>query len=69
MAKDKGKGSNRHSKAEEDLDDEFETDDGDALHDVIELIGHSDKLATTRRRVENYFEEKRLRELMGDDYL
>ncbi len=53
---------------DEDLvDDDFEIDDGDSTPEVVEHISQPDRLVT-RRRLEDYFEAKRLKEQMGDDY-
>jgi hypothetical protein len=64
----RNKVSTSKSQTDEDLvDDDFEIDDGDTTPDVVESISPPDRLVT-RRRLEDYFEEKRLREQMGDDY-
>lgn len=57
------------SQTDDDLiEDDFEVDDNDPSLDAIENIKQTDKLVT-RRRLEDYFEEKRLREEMGDDFI
>ena len=57
------------SQTDDDLiDDDFEIDNSDSLLDTIDNIKPTDKLVT-RRRLEDYFEEKRLREEMGDDFI
>ena len=50
------------------LDDDFEGDDSETSLDTTENISKPDKLVT-RRRLEDYFEEKRLREQLGDDFI
>jgi hypothetical protein len=55
------------SQRDDDLvEDDFDGDD-DTSYDAIDSIKPSDRLIT-RRRLEDYFEEKRLREQLGDDY-
>ena len=67
MARNNGSASK--SKTDDDLiDDDFEIDDSDSLLDAIDNIKPTDKLVT-RRRLEDYFEEKRLRDEMGDDFI
>jgi len=66
MARDKVNTS-KPQPDEELLDDDFDMDDGDSPPDVVENISRPDRLVT-RRRLEDYFEEKRLKEQMGDDY-
>ena len=62
-------GSAGKSKTDDDLiEDDFEIDDSDSSLDAIDNIKPTDKLVT-RRRLEDYFEEKRLREEMGDDFI
>lgn len=64
----RNKGNTSKSQTEDDLvDDDFDVDDSDATPDVVENISQPDKLVT-RRRLEDYFEEKRLREQLGDDF-
>lgn len=66
MARDKV--STSKPQTDEDLvDDDFDIDDSDSPPDVVENISQPDRLVT-RRRLEDYFEEKRLKEQMGDDY-
>lgn len=66
MARDKISASK--SEADDDLvDDDFEGDDSEISLEADKNISQADKLVT-RRRLEDYFEEKRLREQMGDDY-
>ncbi|MFO7603354.1 MAG: hypothetical protein R6X06_06025 [Gammaproteobacteria bacterium] len=54
--------------AEDDLlDDDFDGDDSEVSLDAATSISQPDRLVT-RRRLEDYFEEKRLREQLGDDF-
>ena len=56
------------SQTDDDLvEDDFDDEDGDSSYDAIDSIRPSDRLVT-RRRLEDYFEEKRLREQLGDDF-
>ena len=66
MARDKVSASK--AEADDDLiDDDFDGDDSEISLEADKNISQADKLVT-RRRLEDYFEEKRLREQMGDDY-
>ena len=66
MARDKVSASK--ADADDDLiDDDFDGDDSEISLEADKNISQADKLVT-RRRLEDYFEEKRLREQMGDDY-
>lgn len=64
----KNKVSTSKPETDDDLDDDdFGGDDSEITLDTDTNNSQVDKLVT-RRRIEDYFEEKRLREQMGDDY-
>ena len=66
MARDKVNASK--SDNDDDLiDDDFDGDDSDVSLETVSNISQADKLVT-RRRLEDYFEQKRLREQTGDDF-
>lgn len=57
---------NSKSKAlDDDLEDSFEDDESGVLpDDMMEFTGNS----TVRRRLESFLEEKRLRDMLKDDF-